>query len=219
MKTAVIALAFLLTACASRPPAPVSAPAPEPQPSDEVLQLVSPIALFPDVLVAQVLAASTHPAELRQSHRWFAAYRGRSVEDIAQAIDGQAWDPDIKALTVLSPMLDALTGNFAWTVALGKAYGEDPGQVLAAVQALRRQAQASGELSRTSEQILIVEGRTILIEPAHPHLVYVPGGGIFDISGFERFSWGWHGWQVNWKQGVVMYQDAPYRSLQTGLRP
>ena len=181
-------------------------------------QLVSPIALFPDVLVAQVVAASTHPAELRDAHRWLAAYRGRSVEDIAQAVDGQSWDPDIKALTVLSPMLDALNAQFAWTVALGEAYAADPAQVLAAVQALRHQAQASGALPRTSEQTLIVDGRAILIEPAHPHLVYVPGGGIFDISGFERFSWGWHGWQVDWKQGVVMYQDAPYRSPQPGLR-
>ena len=50
----------------------------------------------------------------------------------------------------------------------------------------------------------------LLIEPADPQHVYVPGGAMLDIGPFERFAWGWHSWQVDWQHGAVMYQDAPY---------
>jgi len=180
------------------------------QPSPKVEELVAPIALYPDVLVAQVLAAATQPADLVHAKLWLDAYHGASAGELAQAVDGQSWDPQVKALTLLPPVLAALNRNFAWTTALGEAYASEPAEVLRAVQAVRREAQAAGKLASTSEQHVSAVDDSILIEPADPQHVYVPGGAMLDIGPFERFAWGWHSWQVDWQHGAVMYQDAPY---------
>ncbi|HYR32838.1 MAG TPA: DUF3300 domain-containing protein [Burkholderiales bacterium] len=183
------------------------------QPSHKVQELVAPIALYPDVLVAQMLAASTHPDEVVHARLWLEAHHFANAQELAQAVDGEAWAPDIKALTLLSPVLDAMRRNFAWTAALGEAYTDAPDEVLGAVQSVRRDALAAGALKSTSEQNVITQGDTILIQPANAERAYVPGGGVFDVAVFERFAWGWHGWEVNWQQGAVRYQDAPYLSL------
>jgi len=191
------------------------------QPADKVTinELVAPIALYPDVLVAQVLVASTHPDEIVNATSWLDAERPWDSRELAQEVDGNAWHPDIKALVLMRPVLDGLRRNFAWTAALGVAYTRHPEAVLDAVQALRHAALAAGELTSTSGQRVIVSGATILLEPVDPQFVYVPGGGVFDVGAYDRFAWGWHGWQVGWKDGVIRYQDAPYAALQTGLRP
>jgi hypothetical protein len=181
-----------------------------PQPSERLQQLVTPIALYPDVLVAQVLAATTHPDEVSHVALWLEDDRHADAAELAQAVDGESWSPDIKALVLVHPVLDALSRNYAWTVALGEVYADDPAEVLRAVQVVRHKAQAAGELASTSEQRVMAEGDTILIEPTDPAHVHVPGHSAFDIALGDRFTWGWHSWDVDWQHGALMYQDVPY---------
>ena len=175
-----------------------------------VTELVAPIALYPDVLVAQMLAGATHPDELVHAQTWLDSRRREDAGELAQTVDGERWNPDIKALTLQPAVLDAMNRHFAWTVALGEAYARAPAEVLAEIQAVRHTAQAAGELKSTNDERVIAAGDTLLIEPADPVQVQLPGAAPFDIGTFERFGWGWHGWAVDWKHGAVRYQDAPY---------
>ena len=215
-----VALALAVAGCADDPvaamafdSAPVSAAAGATAvhpPSQKLEELVAPVALYPDVLVAQVLAAATQPAEVVHAELWLEEHRAASAAELAQAVDAQPWDAGIKALTLFPDVLAAINRNYAWTVALGEAYAANPADVLGAVQAVRRKAQAADELASTGEQQVVAEGDTIIIEPAHPDLVHVPGGRAFDVSLGDRFTWGWHGWNVDWQHGALMYQDSPY---------
>jgi uncharacterized protein DUF3300 len=181
------------------------------QPSHYVQELVAPIALYPDALVAQVLAASTHPDELVHAQLWLETHHSANAQELAQAVDGEDWDPEIKALTLLPPVLDAMNRNFAWTATLGEAYAEAPAEILSAVQSARLAAHAAGQLASTSEQrVIVVDAASILIEPTDPQLIYLPGGGPFDIGVFQRFAWGWRDWEVDWHQGALRYQDTVY---------
>ena len=170
-------------------------------------ELVAQIAFYPDVLVAQVLLASTHPDEIANAEAWLEGDRTWDPRELAQEVDGNTWSPDIKALVLMRPVLDAMWHDLAWTKALGDAYTRDPAEVVRAVQAVRRAAQADGELISRSGQRVIVSGATILLEPVDPQFVYVPGRGVFDVGAYERFSWGWHSWQLSWKDGAARYQD------------
>jgi len=182
------------------------------QPDATMIELVKPIAFYPDGLVAQVLAASTHPKEIAKAAAWLDGDRPWDSGKLAQEVDGTAWSPDIKALALTRPVLDAMSGDLVWTKALGAAYARNPAAVMSAVQALRHAAQAAGELISTSGARVVVSGGTILLEPVDGQFVYVPGRGVFNVAAYERFSWGWHGWQLGWKDGVVRYQDTPYLS-------
>jgi Protein of unknown function (DUF3300) len=84
--------------------------------------------------------------------------------------------------------------------------------VLRAVQSVRRKAQAAGQLASTGEQRVITDRGMILIEPASPDFIHVPGGVVFDASVGQRFTWAWRDWNVDWQHGALMYQDAPYLS-------
>jgi len=144
------------------------------QPSEQVLQLVAPIALYPDELVAQVLAASTYPSDIVQASNWVRANASLNGSQLAAAVDPQPWDPSVKALTQFPSVLDNMASNLAWTSALGAAYTGDAAQVMDAVQVLRQRSQAAGTLRSTSQQTVSNQGGTIVIEPANPAVVYVP---------------------------------------------
>ena len=181
-------------------------------PPTTMTDLVAPIAVYPDVLLAQVLAASTHPDEIVKAEAWLDGKRPWHPRELAQEVDGNPWHPEIKALALIRPVLHQMQGNLASTAALGEAYERNPAEVLRAVQAVRQKAQAAGELASASGQRIIVKGATIMLEPLDPEFVYVPGAGVFDVSATESFAWGWHAWQVSWKEGDIRHQDAPYRS-------
>ena len=183
------------------------------QPTSAINELVAPIVFYPDVVVAQVLAASTHPDEIVNAEVWLKEERPRDSRELAQEIDGNEWHADIKALALTRPVLDAMQHKIAWTKALGEAYTRNPADVVSAVQAVRHKAQAAGELASSSGQRVLVNGTVIHLEPVDRQYVYVPGAGVFDVAAYERFSWGWHSWQLNWKDGVVRYHDRPYISV------
>jgi hypothetical protein len=114
---------FDQTAMESYTPAlPVSAPAPAPQQSPEELrQLVAPIALYPDALVAQILAGATYPSQVVEADRWLQQHKDLTGDTRAHAVDSQSWDPSVKALTQFPGLLGMLDTNLSWTSALGEA--------------------------------------------------------------------------------------------------
>ena len=137
-------------------------------------QLIAPIALYPDALVAQILAASTYPGEIVEADRWLQNHSNLKDENLADEVDKQSWDPSVKALTAFSSVLANLDTNLSWTSALGDAYFNQQQDVLDAVQILRARAKDAGNLQSTPQETVASQGTTITIEPADPDVCYVP---------------------------------------------
>src|ERR1700746_834193 len=150
-------------------------PAPAPQQSpQELQQLVAPIALYPDALVAQILAAATYPTQIVEADRWMQRHTHLKGEELAKEVDKQDWDPSVKALAQFPSVLENMDKNLSWTSSLGEAYINNPQDVTDAVQQMRQQAQQAGNLKSTDQERVTTQGNTIIIEPANPEVVYVP---------------------------------------------
>jgi hypothetical protein len=209
-------LAAVLGACNRTPPAeadnaanapgagPASAtsaaqaPAPGyvPPTADQLYALVSPIALFPDKLVALTLAGSTHPDQVDAARSFLGDNRNLTGAALIDAADAQPWDPSVKSLVAFPAVLDQLSTNRDWTAALGDAYANEPTDVLNAIQAMRERACTHGSLKSSKQQVVRIDQappprtyttttttetsivpaptRTIVIEPAQSDVVYVP---------------------------------------------
>jgi hypothetical protein len=156
-------------------PPPTSVPTVALLNSDQLDALVAPIALYPDALVAQVLAAAIYPDQVAYADDWLSQNQHLTGSAVAQAVDQQSWDPSVKALSQFPTVLHDLAKNLAWTSNLGQAFTNQQADVMAAVQAMRAKAQAAGTLKSTP-QIKIVQQspQTIVIEPSSPQVVYVP---------------------------------------------
>ena len=148
---------------------------PAPLTANELQQLVAPIALYPDALVAQVLGAATFPDQVAAASLWVAQNGSLTGENLMKAVDAQPWDPSVKALTQFPSVMDNLAKNLSWTSSLGEAYHLQAADVMTAVQTLRAQAKAAGNL-KTGSQITVVQQspQTIVIQPTNPQVVYVP---------------------------------------------
>jgi len=144
------------------------------QTPQELQQLVAPIALYPDALVAQILAASTYPAEIVEADRWVQSHSSLKGEKLAKEVDKQDWDPSVKALAQFPSVLENMDKNLSWTSSLGDAYANQQQNVTDAVQALRQQAHQAGHLDNNEQEKVTTQGNTIVIEPANPEVVYVP---------------------------------------------
>ena len=155
-------------------------------------QLVAPIALYPDSLVAQILTASTYPQQVSDADNWSHQTGGMPPQQRADIADGMPWDPSVKALTAFPSVLDNMARNSNWTSSLGNAYYNQPGDVMNAVQAARVQAQQAGYLRTTPQERVVYEGGLITIVPVNPGIVYVPyydpwriyGGWVSPYAGF-----------------------------------
>jgi len=158
------------------PAADNSQPVPQGQPlaAEQLDQLVAPIALYPDALVAQVLAAATYPTQVVEADRWRQAQGEIPAEQIAAGAENHNWDPSVKALTAFPTVLAQMDKNLQWTTDLGNAYYNQPQDVMDAVQAMRQKAQTAGQLRSTPQQVVANEGGAITIAPANPAVVYVP---------------------------------------------
>lgn len=143
--------------------------------ADELQQLVAPIALYPDALVAQILGAATFPDQIEAAGNFLQANGSLTGSALTQAVDKQPWDPSVKALTQFPSVLDNLAKNLSWASALGEAYHFQGADVMSAVQALRAKAYAAGNL-KSGSQITVVQQspQTIVIQPTNPQVVYVP---------------------------------------------
>jgi len=146
-----------------------------PMSTSELQALVAPIALYPDALVAQILAASTFPDEVAVANYWLQQNKSLTGNALMQAVDKQTWDPSVKALTQFASVLDNMATNLSWTSSLVEAYHDQSADVMTAIQTLRAQAKEKGNL-KSSSQITVVQQspQTIVIQSASPQVVYVP---------------------------------------------
>lgn len=188
-KTVASAMGATPATAASSP----AAPAYTPLSADQLYQLVSPVALFPDKLLAQVLAGAGYPDQISTADNWLAQNRGLQPAALATAANAQPWDPSVRGLVQFPDVLDQMAKNIPWTTALGNAYLNDPGDVMNAIQVMRQRAAAKGTLKTSPQQRVIVTpakqyveqqpypqtvvaapAQTIVIEPSQPDVVYVP---------------------------------------------
>jgi Protein of unknown function (DUF3300) len=142
--------------------------------ASDIESIVSPIALYPDQLVAQILGAATYPDQVTAASN-FVNSSGLKDQALMTAVDKQPWDPSVKALTQFPTVLDQMAKNLAWTSALGDAAFNQQADVMAAIQKLRKEAKDAGNLKTTKEIKVVQESpQTIVIQPANPQVVYVP---------------------------------------------
>ncbi len=175
--------ALLLVACAitpawtqaqNAPPAPGAAMAPTPLPQDQLDALLAPIALYPDQLLSQVLMASTYPLEVVEAARFVQQNPSLKGDALDQALGAKTWDPSVMSLAAFPQVLVMMNEKLDWTQQLGDAFLANEAQVMQTVQSLRGRAQAAGNLQDSPQQKVVVQDRTIIIEPAQPQVVYVP---------------------------------------------
>jgi len=143
---------------------------------EELDQLVAPIALYPDSLVAQILMASTYPLEVVQAEKWVKANQNLKGDALATALEKQDWDPSVKSLVNFPQVLDMMNEKLDWTQKMGDAFLAQQKDVMDTVQKLRLKAYGEGNLKTTEQQKVVVEqeAKTIIIESASPEVVYVP---------------------------------------------
>ena len=208
--------------------------------AEELQQLVAPIALYPDALVGQILGAATFPDQVAAADVWLQQNKSLTGSALTKAVDGQQWDPSVKALTQFPSVLENLTKNLSWTSSLGEAYHTQPSDVMSAVQVLRAKAKAAGNL-KSGSQITVVEQspQVIVIQPTNPQVVYVPQynptvvyGAPVTTPGYSTAavvttavvafgvgiavgaamsnSWGYSYWNCNWHGGTVVYHSSGY---------
>jgi hypothetical protein len=181
------------------------------QTPEQLQRLVAPIALYPDSLVAQVLAASTFPDEVVEADRWVQAHPDLKGEALGQAVDQQPWDPSVKALAAFPSVLGNMDKNLSWTSSLGDAYYNQQQDVMDAVQVMRHKAEQTGNLKSTPQQVVKEEGPDIDIDPAQPDVVYVPAYNPWLVYGYPVAAWpGWYPYPGIWFGG-------PYLSFGLGF--
>jgi hypothetical protein len=172
---------------------------------EQLDQMLGPIALYPDPLVALILPASTVPSDLTQAASYLAGNGDPA------GIDAQSWDPSVKGLAHYPSVLQWLGGNLDWTQALGAAFAQQPADVMKSIQQLRAQAVAAGTLVSTPQQQIVTEGDDIRIVPTQADVLYVPeydpdavyGAPEGDGGPYVTFSTGyrvgaWLGYECDW---------------------
>jgi hypothetical protein len=147
-------------------------------PNDQLDSLVAPIALYPDPLLAQVLAASTYPLEIIQLQQWLQQHKDLKDQALVDAVKKQDWDPSVQAMAPLPDALKQLAENVKWTTDLGNAFLAQQADVMDAVQRMRGKAKDAGNLKSTEQQKVetkVVESKSVVvIEQANPEVIYVP---------------------------------------------
>jgi uncharacterized membrane protein YgcG len=222
------------------PPPDTGEPPPAQLTPDQLQQLVAPIALYPDALVAQILAASAYPTQLVEADRFLQQNPNLTGTALGSAVDQQDWDPSVKAMTQFPSVLADLDNNLSWTSELGDANYNQSADVMAAIQFMRGKAEAAGNLQTTPQQTVATQGDAIDIQPANPDVVYVPDydpelvygypivlwpgfspwwgvtgpylsfGVGFGIGPFFGYGWGWHAWGFDWRHRDLMYGGGRY---------
>ncbi len=167
--------AFFAQAAAQE--APAEAPA-EKIPPDQLDSLVAPIALYPDPLLAQTLAASTYPLELIQLQQWLAKNPTLKDKALADAVAKQPWDPSIQSMAAVPELVKRLADDIQWTTQLGDAFLDQQSDVMEAVQRMRKKADEKGALKSNEQQTVetkTVESKTVIVvQPTNPEVIYVP---------------------------------------------
>jgi hypothetical protein len=161
---AVVAPTYTLAQDTQRPPLK----------AEEIDQLVAPVALYPDTLLAQVLMAATYPLEVVQAQQWLQQNPNLQGDQLSAALEKQSWDTSVKAMTQVPTVLKQMSDKVDWTQKLGDAFLEQQADVMGSVQRLRKRAQEAGQLTTTEQQMVVTTNQTIVIQQANPQVVYVP---------------------------------------------
>jgi len=162
------------------PPPPPGQPAPAAQvfPPQQLEDLVAPVALYPDTLLSQILAASTYPLEIVEAQQWLQQNRNLQGQALMESAQRQNWDPSVQALVAFPDVLARLNQDIRWTTDLGNAFLAQQADVMAAVQRMRMRAQANGKLQSNQQENVTTatqgDQTAIQIVPANPQTVYVP---------------------------------------------
>jgi len=208
--------------------------------AQQLQELVAPIALYPDALVAQILAASAYPTQIVEARRFIQENPDLKGAELGAEVDKQDWDPSVKALAQFPSVLADMDKNLSWTSTLGDANVNQQGEVMDAVQFMRQKAEQAGNLKTTPQQTVNNQGSTVEIQPADPQVVYVPDydpnliygypvgywpgfypwwgvrgpylsfGLGFGIGPFFGYGWGWGGWGFDWGRRGMLYGGRPY---------
>jgi hypothetical protein len=228
MKRTILAVLAVAPLFAQAPPPP-----PPTLPPPELDHLVARIALYPDPLLAQVLAAATYSNDIPDAARWADQHHYLNGQGLADAIqaDHLPWDPSVQALLPFPSVLDTMASDMNWTTQLGNAFLVQQQDVMDAVQRLRAQAEQYGYL-RTNGSVIVTPGPYIAITPVNPGLIYVPwydpavvfiaprpgffvGGAIrfgFSVNlGIAFRPWGWGYSRFDWGAHAVFINNAPWR--------
>jgi hypothetical protein len=215
------------------PPAPEATAAPPTYLPQELDRVVSPIALYPDPLLGQILTASTFSSEIPDAARWADQhhYVAPSALPAAIAADRVPWQPSVQALLPFPQVIGMMASDMPWTEELGDAFLAAPEQVMDAVQRMRNVAAGYGYL-RSNAQIVVRRGAFIEILPVNPAFVVVPyyspavvfapprrgvvvagainfGFGVTIGAGFA--PWGWGSTRFAWGERVLIVNNAPWR--------
>src|SRR5262245_49368875 len=148
-------------------------------PPGELDSLVAPIALYPDSLLAQTLAASTYPLEVIQLQQWMNNNKNLQGQALADAVAKQPWDASIQGLVAYPDVVTRMADNIQWTTDLGNAFLAQQSDVMDAVQRMRGKAEGTGNLKTSSQQVVKTETvpsgkQVITVQDANPDVVYVP---------------------------------------------
>jgi hypothetical protein len=243
--TVVISLIVASTSFAQQPP-PGGAPLPPPPmpppgamnapppvyPPAELERLVSPVALYPDPLLAQVLAASTYSQDIPAAAQWADQHHYLSGPTLTAAMmaDHLPWDPSVQALLPFPSVLGMMASSMPWTQELGAAFLAQQGEVMDAVQRMRQRAASYGYL-RSNPQVVVQTGPYVSIMPVNPAFIVVPyynpvvvyappprgvvvsgaiGFGFGVTIGTAFAPWGWGATHVAWNTHVVVVNNAPW---------
>jgi Protein of unknown function (DUF3300) len=171
---------------------------------EQLQQVVAPIALYPDTLVASILAASGYPAEITEANNWLASRRNMRAEDLANEADKQPWDASVKSLLPFPPVLQNMASNLSWTSELGDAYTNQQADVMDAIQEMRKRAKKAGTL-KSNDQIKVTEkSGYISIDARDPREeVYVPAYDPWDVYGSYVAPW------PGWVETPGLWWDGP----------
>jgi len=141
---------------------------------EELDQMMAPVALYPDSLLAQILMASTYPIEIVQADRFAKKNKDLKGDKLLEAAKKEDWDPTVKSLLQFPDVLAMMSEKLDWTTKVGDAFLAQQKDVMDSVQRLRKKANEAGNLKTTKEQKVIVEKETIIIQPSSPEVIYVP---------------------------------------------
>ena len=170
-----LAMLPALAQAAATTPTPLNQAAPQltPQQPD---QLLAPIALYPDVLLAQILIAATYPVEVVLADRWLQDPHNASLkgDQLAAALEQQNWDPSVKSIVPYPRILRMMDNELDWTERLGEAFLADPAAVMDSIQRLRRRAAAAGHLSSAPQAVVTTQEEAITIESPSLSVVSFP---------------------------------------------
>jgi hypothetical protein len=159
---------------------------------EELDQMLAPIALYPDPLLAQILMAATYPLEVVEADRWMQdpAHAKLDRDRLTTVLEQEPWDPSVKSLIPFPQILKMMDFNLEWTERLGEAFLADQAGVMDSIQRLREEAKAAGTLGSLLQQTVITErkGKPITIEPSTPESVYVPNYNPSVVYGTWPYS-------------------------------